>query len=99
MHGDYSFSNLYSIVVLKFTWRVGEWLSGHRSGETPSTVQHRGIVRCRARVLATEQKRNVHRLLTVIRVKSLRRLMETVKRPSLGVQGQIGAYESCMRRG
>ena len=87
MHGDNASSNVYSVVVLNFMWRVGEWLSGHRPGETPSTVQRRGIVRCRVRILATEQKRNVHRLLTVIRVKSLRRFMEAVKRPSLGVQG------------
>jgi hypothetical protein len=99
MHGDNISSNLYSIVVLRFMWRVGEWLSGLRPGETPSTMQHRGIVRCRVRVLATEQKRNVHKLLTVIRVKSLRRLVEAVKRPSLGVQGQISACECCMRRG
>jgi len=70
-----------------------------RPEETPSNMQSRDTVRCRARVLATDQKRNVHHQLTVIRVKSLRMVMEAVKRLTCGVQGQVGVCEVCVRRG
>ena len=45
-------------------FRVGESVSGCRfplgAEETPSTQQGHDTVRCKARALATEQKRNVH---------------------------------------
>lgn len=67
--------------------------------ETPLTEQNRDAVKRRARALQLEQKRNVHQQLSMMRAKSLRMLMETVKRPVRGVQGQIDVYEVCKRRG